>query len=256
MWKTIRISLLLYLLLMVGGGAWLARARTTAWNEPLWVTVFPINGDGSQTSAAYISALDEPAFKAIPGVLGREARRFGLDLQSPVRITVGATLSEGPPAPPAKRHTLAVMFWSLKLRYWAHRVDKGESPVPSDIELFLQYFDPAVHKTLPHSLGLQKGLIGVVNAFAGKRHEGSNQVVMAHELLHTLGATDKYDPATNLPLHPHGFAEPGAQPLYPQSQAEVMGGRIPLSSREAETPRRLSQVVVGRLTAAEIGWLK
>ena len=26
--------------------------------------------------------------------------------------------------------------------------------------------------------------------------DGANDVVIAHELLHTLGATDKYDPAT------------------------------------------------------------
>ncbi len=42
-----RIGMLLYLLAMVAFGAWLTRARTTDWTESLWVTVYPINGDGS-----------------------------------------------------------------------------------------------------------------------------------------------------------------------------------------------------------------
>ncbi len=256
MWKMIRIGLLLYLLLMVGGGTWLARARTTDWNEALWVTVYPINADGSRVSADYISGLDSAAFAAIPAFMAREGRRFGVTLQSPVRVTLGATLTEMPPPPPHNRHPLAVMYWSLKLRYWNFRVDKGPAPPPADIEVFVQYFDPATHRSLSHSLGLQKGLIGVVNAFADRAYQGSNQVVLAHELLHTLGATDKYDPATNLPLHPHGFADPDSQPLYPQTRAEIMGGRIPVSSTEAATPRRLRQVVVGPLTAREIGWLE
>ncbi len=255
-WKKVRISLLLYLLLMVAGGAWLARARTTDWNDTLWVTVYPINGDGSEASAAYISALDSKAFKAIPAFMETHARHFGVPLRSPIRIDIGPTLREAPPEPPPDRNPLAVMLWSLKLRYWAYRADKGDASVPADIEIFVQYFDPAAHGALRHSAGLQKGLIGIVNAFAGRAYHGTNQVVIAHELLHTLGATDKYDPATNQPLHPHGFADPGADPLYPQSRAEVMGGRIPTSATEAKTPRRLAQVVVGRLTASEIGWVE
>jgi hypothetical protein len=44
--------------------------------------------------------------------------------------------------------------------------------------------------------------------------------------------------------------------LYPQSFAELMGGRIPLSSTEAQTPESLRQVIVGAKTASEIGWRK
>jgi hypothetical protein len=34
-----------------------------------------------------------------------------------------------------------------------------------------------------------------------------------------------------------------------------MAGRIPLDEQHAEMPESLRSVVVGRLTAAEIGWL-
>ena len=36
-----------------------------------------------------------------------------------------------------------------------------------------------------------------------------NNVIVAHEILHTFGATDKYDPATTQPRYPDGYAEPG-----------------------------------------------
>jgi hypothetical protein len=83
---------------------------------------------------------------------------------------------------------------------------------------------------------------------------GSNNIVVAHEMLHTLGATDKYDPNTGAPLFPSGFAEPDRRPLYPQDEAEIMAGRRALSAQDAQMPAGLSDVVVGAATAAEIRW--
>jgi hypothetical protein len=120
--------------------------------------------------------------------------------------------------------------------------------------MFVKYFAPQQGVPLRHSVGLRQGLIGVVNAFASADMEGSNQVVIAHELLHTFGATDKYDPATNQPLFPDGYAEPNANPPLPQSKAEIMAGRIPLSATQAETPRGLDETVIGAQTAREISW--
>ncbi len=121
--------------------------------------------------------------------------------------------------------------------------------------MFLLYFDPAQSKRLAHSTGLQKGLIGRVNVFASGNMAKQNNVVIAHEFLHTLGATDKYDPATNQPLYPEGYADPDLKPLLPQRYAEIMAGRIPLSQTEAETPASLDDALVGSKTAQEINWL-
>jgi hypothetical protein len=96
----------------------------------------------------------------------------------------------------------------------------------------------------------------VVNAFASPALAARNNVVISHEFLHTVGATDKYDPATNLPRYPIGFAEPDRQPLYPQRLAEIMGGRIPLSEHRAVMPQSLAKATIGPLTAREIGWLR
>ena len=121
---------------------------------------------------------------------------------------------------------LSAISWSLRTRYWAWQPRDPAGPAP-DIRLFVLYHDPAMSPSLPHSVGLQKGLFAIVNAFADRRMEGSNDTVIAHEVLHTLGATDKYDLATNQPRTPDGFAQPDRQPLYPQISAELMGGRIP-----------------------------
>jgi len=120
--------------------------------------------------------------------------------------------------------------------------------------MFVVYYDPKTHQRLAHSLGLQKGLIGVVNAFASPAQASRNNVVIAHEFMHTVGATDKYDPSNNQPVFPEGFAEPDRKPVYPQQRAEIMAGRIPVASNSAIMPRSLAACVVGPKTAQEIRW--
>jgi hypothetical protein len=81
-----------------------------------------------------------------------------------------------------------------------------------------------------------------------------NDVVIAHELLHTVGATDKYDPANDAPRFPDGLGDPGQIPLYPQRYAELMAGRRMLTSERWEQVSSLDEVVVGAATAQEIHW--
>jgi len=254
MLKLLRKGVLLYVLISVAGGHWLSVNRTTSWQKTLWVAVHPINGDGSARSSEYISALSADSFNAIASFVAMQGARHQLSMNEPMRVVLGAPVKDQPPLPPVNANTLSIMWWSLKLRYWAWQVDKGERPPPSDINVFVRYFDPDSSPRLAHSLGLQKGLIGVANAFATRSQSGSNQVIIAHVFLHTPGATEKYDPATTQPLYPIGYAEPDADPRYPQSLAEIMAGRIPRSATESEIPRSLDSVVIGIDTATEIGW--
>ena len=255
-WRVLRTGLLLYLLLFVAVGAWLARERSTDWDDTLYVGVYPINGDASAVAADYIETLDERVFADVSRFIEREATRYGVTVADPLVVELGAPVERLPPAPPADRNPLRVMVWSLVLQYWAWREQRRQPGPTPDVRVFLVYYDPAQNPVLAHSLGLQKGLIGVVNAFAQTRYAGSNNVVLAHELMHTLGASDKYDPATTLPLAPDGYAEPDRRPLHPQRYAEIMGGRIPVTAREARVPRSLRDVVVGPATAAEIRWVR
>jgi hypothetical protein len=253
--KTIRISLLLIILLAVAQGAWKARARTTDWSETLRVVVYPINGDGSAAADTYIGALRRPVLAPLEIFMRSEAQRHGLALRDPVELYLAPRIADRPPAPPPRGGGLDVAWWSLRMRWWAWRHDAYDGPRPH-VRVFVLYHAPRGGRALAHSVGLRAGMIVVANAFAGADEEGGNNVVIAHELLHTFGATDKYDPAGNLPLFPDGYAAPRAEPLYPQSHAEIMGGRIPLSRSEAEIPRSLEQTLVGAATAREINWLK
>ncbi len=254
--RTVRIAVLLLLLFAVAGDAWLTQLRSTDWDESLWVSVYPINADDSAATADYIASLDDESFTPIADFMAREAERYGITVTSPMQVRLAPEVRERPPAPPANGQRLAVMGWSLQMRYWAWRTARAYAGPPSDIQVFVQYFDPEQTDRVAHSLGLQKGLIGVVNAFASRKHSGQNNVIIAHELLHTVGASDKYDPANNQPLYPQGYADPDQDPLYPQTHAEIMGGRIPLSENEADMPISLNKTLVGPETAAEINWLQ
>ena len=134
-------------------------------------------------------------------------------------------------------------------------MERQQTEPHADIKVFALYHDPKQTHSLPHSLGLQKGLIGVVYAFAAPHMSESNNVIIAHEIMHTVGAKDKYDSSSSLPVYPDGYAEPNLKPRYPQLKAEIMGGRIPLGPNDAQIPRSLKQVIVGQQTAIEIGWL-
>ncbi len=251
----LRQLILFYILAMVAASSWFARERSTDWNNTLWVAVFPINGDQSQASDTYIQSLKRSDFQPVEDFFQQELNRYDLDLDEPIHIDLRDELDQKPPEAPTAGSVFSVIRWSLVMRNWAWRMERKQDGVTPDIKLFMVYYDPETRQTLPHSVGVQKGLFGVVNAFASKRQRGSNQVVLAHELLHTLGATDKYELGSGLPRHPDGYAEPYADPLYPQRKAEIMGGRIAVSPTRAEIPVSLGQSLVGKTTATEIRWI-
>lgn len=253
MFKAIRIAVLLLVLFFVSLSTWLAQARSTNWNDSLWVKVYPINADGSSSSSNYIATLRADDFASIETFVAREIQKYGHSLSRPVRMELGREIREQPPSVGDQHSVLSIMFWSLKMRWWAGSVAGPQDSPKPDVRIFVRYHAPDDQFVLENSVGLQKGMVGVVNARAGRRNAGVNNVIIAHEFLHTLGATDKYDPGTGNPEFPLGYAEPDRTPRYPQRFAEVMGGRIPLTDDDAMTPTNLDAVVIGSLTAAEIG---
>lgn len=254
MFKAIRITILLLLLVLAAGHTWLTRVRSTAWEVPLEAVIYPINADGSAAAARYIEGLLVEDFQPVADFVAWEGKRHGMTLANPLRLELADEVASQPPEAPMAGSIPAIMFWSLRLRWWAWRVDNYQGP--GDIKLFVLYYDPAVHRQLDHSLGLQKGQIGVVRVFSTRNDAPRNNVVIAHELLHTLGATDKYDLASGQPFFPDGFAEPERKPLYPQELAEIMGAMVPVAEGKIAIPEGLGEVVVGATTAQEIGWVR
>lgn len=255
MFKALRILILVTILVLVAASAWLTKQRTTSWQQPLRVAIFPINADRSEASGRYINELKLEAFDPVAEFIRREAARYGVALKTPVEMFLATRIDRMPPPPPFGGNAVQIALWSLQMRYWAWVNGRFDGPKPH-VRIFVLYHDPQRVTRVGHSLGLQKGLIGVVNAFASRAQTAQNDVVIAHELLHTLGATDKYDLQTDQPFFPDGYAEPERRPLLPQAYAEIMAGRVPLTQTEAEMPGGLNDALIGGKTAREINWLK
>ena len=251
--RRLRIAILLFLLVTVALFTWQQRSRVASWKQTLAVEIYPINGDGTPEVNRYLASLKAETFASIGEFIGREAKAYGVALDPAIEISLRDSIADLPPDPPPKSERFAVMVWSLKLRYWVFQHVSNYSLRSSTARVFVIYHKAERNKMLKHSLGLQKGLVGVVHAFAHPQQQGMNNVVIAHELLHTFGATDKYGP-DNLPLYPDGFGEPGREPRFPQEWAEIMGGRIMVSVNEAKMPESLGSCLIGPKTAAEINW--
>ncbi len=253
---TVRLAILLAVLAFVALGAWLDRSRSTDWDAPLRVTLYPVAGGDDATARNHVTTLTADDFGAIPVFFGREARRHGVALEEPLRIRVSHAVTALPPLPPDDPGIVGIAAWSLRFRWWAWRVAANDPLPPPDVQVFMLYHAGDGARALPDSLGLSKGLMALAHLYADAAAHGSNQVVVAHELLHTLGATDKYDRATGLPSVPDGLGDPQQAPLFPQRHGEIMAGRIATSARDAVIPSGLEQMLLGPATAREIGWLR
>jgi len=231
------------------------RIYSTSWLEPLEVVILPINADNSEQAANYIADLSDQSFTDIDRFTAREAKKHDLYQEQPTQTRLGPTVYNLPPAPPPKDVSrLKIALWSLKLRYWVWQNTPDGYSSDNMVKIFIQYHGPNSNKNMLHSLGLEKGLLGIVNAFASKEQDQQNNIVIAHELLHTVGATDKYDDSGN-PVFPDGYAQPERKPLLPQYRAEIMAGRIPQSHSSAKMALSLDSCVIGTKTAREISWM-
>ena len=254
MWRKVRILFLLQLLGFAAYSNWYDRLSTTDWDETLYVGVLPIDDSGSDATRSYLERLDPERFRDIEEFLNGEAHSHGVTIDRPVRIELYPLVAEKPPERASDAGVLGNMWWSLQMRFYARRAVRSTGRPAPQIRIFVRYHDPSFTQSVPHSVGMQKGLVGVVHAFADRSMTRTNNVVIAHEILHTLGASDKYDLATLAPIFPIGYAEPERDPLHPQSLTEVMAGRYAIDSQTFEMPDSLDDVLVGAATALEIRW--
>src|SRR5581483_4832970 len=254
MWRALRTGFLVLVLVVVAGQAWIDRFSTTRWQRTVYIGAFPVSADASPATADYLAHLDQGRIDEVGSFVKAEASRYGVAVDEPVAVQLYPTLASAPPALDPGAGVLTRIVWSLRLRYYRYRMLAAVSPRPQ-IAMFLLYHDPALLSRLPHSAGLQRGLTAVVHVFASRSQEAQNRIVMVHELLHTFGATDKYELTTGLPKYPDGFTDPQRLPLYPQQLAEIMAVKTPLSATEARMPEGLEDERVGPATAREIGWV-
>lgn len=250
--EKIRILILLSVLLVVAVNAW--RDQNQNWDRPVLVLLHPVNADGQAITEQYIRQLNIENFKDSQNFLAETSAAYrGKKVDFIYQL--GRELPQIPPKVPENASVLQAIVWSLKFRYYAWKQHQSSDGRPT-VALYLNYYDPQQTSALTHSTALEKGKIGSVNLFASTAQAAQNEVVVTHELLHTFGATDKYDLATGQPIYPLGYTQPEQQPLYPQRQAEIMGGYIALSATQNKMPDNLAQVGLNKATAIEVGWLK
>lgn len=253
--RNLRILALLLILLFVGLHARHQMVLSRAWERPLDVTIFPINGDDRPETQRYIDSLDRDAFREIDRWLAHQGQRYDLKVSEPILSETGPQVGSLPPMLAAGSGPLETLWWGLKMRFWAWQNTPDSRSNVARVRLFVIYQKGIEGEALPHSLGLQKGLIGVVFVFAEPRQAPQNRVVIAHEFLHTVGASDKYAPGS-LPVEPFGLGNPSQSPRFPQRRAEIMAGHIGLSPTHSRMASGLREVVINPYTAAEINWLQ
>lgn len=254
LFRMIRIMALLTVLIIVAASSWLTERRLANWERPVWVTFYPLRADSGRDTERFVWNVDASSFGQINEFFESEARKFAIDLTPVIQVQVAPPGDDLPPPIPDRHAPHLVALWSLKMRWYAWNMDRKDGLITPDIQVFALYHG-ADGKSESHlSVGMRKGMFGVINLFAAEAMNARNQFVIAHELMHVFGATDKYSLGNNEPIYPFGYADPHQQPLFPQTRCEIMGGRIPHSAFQSDMPGSLSQCKIGELTAREIGF--
>ncbi|MGD8680930.1 MAG: hypothetical protein PVJ33_11215 [Lysobacterales bacterium] len=252
--RLMRIVFLLSIFFVILFSTWMTEKQMAAWERPILVTVYPIAADKRAATLKYAQSVDEKTFAPVNTFFEREAGPYGFQVTPAFRFQVAPVGDELPPAIPDQFSPARIALWSLQMRWWAWMKDFGDGLIQPDIQMFVLYHSLEAENEIGISVGMRKGRYGVVKAIARKTAGSENLVVFTHEMLHVLGAADKYVISTGEPIYPEGYAQPEQRPLFPQRYAEIMGGRIPLSSITSTMPGSLEECKIGRQTAREIGF--
>jgi hypothetical protein len=255
LFKLIRVVLLASLLFVIVVGTWMTEKRLAAWERPTLVTVYPIVADDDPASREFAEALTTAEFEPVNAFFERESAPYGFTLSPAFRFQVAEVSTGLPPTIPGQFNTAQIAVWSLKMRWWAWLRQLDSELITPDIQMFMLFRGLNGEGEAGISVGMRKGRYGIVRAYARENMRNSNLIVFTHEMLHVLGASDKYVLTTGEPLYPDGYADPRQQPLFPQKRAEIMGGRIPLTAYSSKMPRSLEACHIGRKTGQEIGFL-
>jgi len=250
---------------------WRADNRVFAWTKPVSVLVValvdpetPLGSDElSELLHGFLSS-PRPLDGNVAGVAkwleneraalsAGEGRVVDFSCAGPFKM------SEAPPGPPPADASF-LGRWSATRAFLGYFEEVAESLDVArdgyDVTIFVYFFaeERAALYGKQHSMASRRDGLGVVFAPLGRKHLPYSAALLAHELLHTFGASDKYEGSRC--IYPDGFAEPDLNPLYPQRWSEIMALGIPLEAGRERRVTELSDCKVGRTTAAEIGWLE
>ncbi len=259
-WPKWRVGLLLAVLIAIGAWAGVvqrSRSSRAHWDRPLEVAIVLLAQ--AEIDEARVARLRD-ALGELDSRLASEFGRyrgggppFSFSLVGPIPFR--GALSFTPDSPGiADRAKHAYRLWRTLRGIHAA---SGFDPKPYDASIYL-VLEPATSSggaltTFAEGSGAVGGEVGLVRAAAGPNDAVLALTAVGHELLHCLGARDKYD-ASGHALAPDGLAEPQLSPQFPQRYAEWMVGEVPTGPGQGRLPSSLAEIRVGPVTAREIGW--
>jgi len=260
-----RLALLLFAAFLVTAYAWISASRVPWESGRVRVLVLQLippdvaisegleklNGTAPSADATFETAEQWLAREYAGYAPSHPPLTVDFDVSGPHRVEVDAPDVDEP----------GLGRWEVLRRgfafYWYYRAlaaDLG-SPFGGYDARVVVLLDGAGGDAEAMSMADRNQRFGVVHLDPGVPDPTYALLTFLHELGHTLGATDKYDPDTFLAVFPDGFAQPHRQPLFPQEFAEIMAVDVPIAPKDEREPAALGEVRVGIRTAAEIGWI-
>lgn len=258
----VRVSVLLFILFVVSLYAikdLRSRRGRNTWDHTLDVALVVVHVDGTPAVDPDAVRALEDRLPALDDRLKAEAQRHHPGLVAPVHVRLrGPVIVSAPPPSPKSESAVDLATQAVDMKKWLTDVDPraGIEPDQWDSRIYVIVRRPAsAARAFVEGESEQDGRVGCVSVELDASMADLTLIVVAHELMHTLGATDKYD-ASGRSLAPDGLAEPDRVPRYPQRYAEVMSRNRPVSPTEEKIPLTLDELAVGPKTAQEIGWRK
>jgi hypothetical protein len=258
----IRVSILLFILFVVSLYAirdLRSRRGRNAWDRTLDVALVVVHVEGTPAVDPDAVRVLEERIPALEDRLQEEAERHHPDLRKPFRIRLkGPVIVSAPPPSPKSEGAVDLAKQAVDMKKWLSDVDPraGVEPDQWDSRIYVSVRKPAsALRSFVEGESEQDGRVGTVAVELDASMADLTLIVVTHELMHTLGASDKYD-ANGRTLVPDGLAEPDRSPLDPQRYAEVMARNRPLSPTSEAIPKSIDELAVGPKTATEIGWRK
>ncbi|MEZ4460688.1 MAG: hypothetical protein R3E66_13360 [bacterium] len=253
--RWVRTTVLLLVLVGVAIWGWNEQQRREErrlWKRPLNIGVFVIvDGD-----------VDRDALDALPNrademedILDAEYRKYGGSMK-PFSFVFSEAIALPQPLPELKgdgffkRVEYTYAMWGFR-RAVESKLLRPVEETDSRVYLVVR---PAQGKQprLFEGLAAREGDFGVVEMELAPDTVDLAVITATHEMLHTLGASDHYDPQTGQAIFPQGYADPRNR--YPQRYMEIMAHDIPLGEGRARLPSLVGEIRVGSKTAREIGW--
>ena len=254
--RKIRIAVLLGILavvLLYAGRDIQRRRDRTNWERRLDVAIVLLRkGD---VDPAAITALRERV-PALETRLGEELARHRTRRMQPFSLQVfGPVDVETPPPSPVSDGFFDLADHAVRSWRYTSAVDDdaGVESRAFDVRIYLVVRPPESRTRTVEGQSEQGGRVGSVEVELDEGMVDFALFVATHELMHTLGATDKYD-SRGLARAPEGLADPEQAPLFPQPGAEVMARNVVVSPGVERPPETLDELFVGPTTAREIGW--